>query len=74
MGDLPMCVMVKVVLVNTAPSVSSKTQTPSVRMKGMIPDKECEIFTEPVENFFMKIHVKALTFHAFDEIHKCRLF
>lgn len=66
--------MVKVVLVNTASSVSSKTQTPFVRMKGMIPDKECENLRELVENFSMKIHVKAITPHAFDEIHQCRSF
>lgn len=71
MGD-HMCVMVKAVLVNAGSSVSSKTQTPFVRMKGMIPDKECETLT--VENFSVKIHVKALTLYAFDEIHQCRLF
>lgn len=42
MGDVHMCVMVKEVLLNTGSLVSSKTQNPFVRMKGMIPEKECE--------------------------------
>lgn len=52
--------MVKVVMVNTASSVSSKTQTPFVRMKGMIPDR-IETLMDLVENMSMKIHVKALS-------------
>lgn len=38
------------------------------------PWQRIETLMELVENMSMKIHVKALTFLAFDEIHQCRLF